>query len=331
MPPPHGTPSRSRGPRVPLCDLDVTHRPGAVSHGLGGYAPGLVIADRSVVQGPDGEPRPTNGLVVGKVIEVRQHPHGDRDRLAEVDIGTGEKLRIVFGGRDIVRAGSLVPVAPPGSSVPARRKRMRTRRFRGQLSNGMFCSLAEVGWAVRCPDEVALLRAPLEPGLSLDGLSQRERQKLVINEPVPGEPIIWRHAVVAAYFGLTVIAVLASRSILDPSYAIGSVAGHVSAAAGVLLTVSPLTRPRSGTWCSSICQTDSPPRSPAIPACLTVVGWRSRSNPLGAMFKSETDAPVDEDRRRVHSLRPPLGSRAARRICRGCGRPSTDVECLVQL
>lgn len=63
--------------------------------------------------------------------------------------------------------GDMVPLAPPGALLPGRKK-MRRRRYRGQASHGMFCSLSELGWDPNGPDEVVLLRGDLEPGQSLD-------------------------------------------------------------------------------------------------------------------------------------------------------------------
>lgn len=132
----------------------------------------------------------TDGVVAGRIIEAREHPHADIIRIALVDPG-GEPLQIVFGGLDVVQVGDIVPVAPPGARVPARRKRMRVRRFRGQLSQGMLCSVAELGWAVQCPDEVARLDSRVPPGTSLDFLNEDQCRRIIINDPIPGNPILW--------------------------------------------------------------------------------------------------------------------------------------------
>jgi tRNA-binding EMAP/Myf-like protein len=110
----------------------------------------------------------TQGVVVGKVVTVRRHPNAERIWLADVDLGNGQLVQIVFGGRPIVEPESLVPVAPPGSRLP--QGKIRRRRYRGEISNGMLCSLAELGWDTNIRDRVALLRASngLQPGTSLD-------------------------------------------------------------------------------------------------------------------------------------------------------------------
>jgi tRNA-binding EMAP/Myf-like protein len=103
------------------------------------------------------------------VIEVGTHPRGDHIWLAAVDLGEGQKVQIVWGGEPVVRAGDLVPVAPPGSRVHG--KKMRRRNYRGQSSFGMLCSLAELGWNPDVKDRVALLSSTvgLSSGDSLDG------------------------------------------------------------------------------------------------------------------------------------------------------------------
>lgn len=113
----------------------------------------------------------SRGLVAGRVLRVRRHPNADFIRLALVDVGGGRHEQIVFGGPPIVGRGSLVPVALPGARIEPGRKKIRRARYRGQLSSGMLCSLAEAGWDSEGRDEVALLR-DVPPGMSLDGLSE---------------------------------------------------------------------------------------------------------------------------------------------------------------
>jgi len=105
---------------------------------------------------------------VGRVVKVRPHPAGERIWLADIDIGTGYHVQIVWGGLAVVEEGSLVPVAPPGAWLPG--GKMRRRRYRGEISEGMLCSLAELGWNPLVTDRVALLdeSAGLCPGDSLD-------------------------------------------------------------------------------------------------------------------------------------------------------------------
>lgn len=95
------------------------------------------------------------GAVAGRIVAVTAHPNADRIRVALVDIGSVEPVQIVFGGPPVILSGHIVPVAPVGSRTT--NGRMRRRRYRGVVSEGMLCSLVELGWAVDGPDEVARL------------------------------------------------------------------------------------------------------------------------------------------------------------------------------
>jgi tRNA-binding EMAP/Myf-like protein len=117
----------------------------------------------------------TIGVVVGRVAKVRPHARGERIWLADVDIGRDCQPQIVWGGEPIVAAGSFVPVACPGAWLPAMKPeqgvyKIRRRRYRGEISEGMLCSLAELGWDLSVKDRVALLDGStgLRVGESLD-------------------------------------------------------------------------------------------------------------------------------------------------------------------
>jgi tRNA-binding EMAP/Myf-like protein len=104
-----------------------------------------------------------------------------------VDLGgNAGPVQIVFGGERMLLKGELVPAAPPGSwaimrrpGIGIRRKKMRVRNYRGQRSHGMLCSLDELGWTRRGPDEVAVLRG-VTPGQRLDDLPSHWRPEVVV-------------------------------------------------------------------------------------------------------------------------------------------------------
>lgn len=86
-----------------------------------------------------------DGVVVGKVLDIQPHPNADKLRVTQVDIGnTNEPLNIVCGAAN-VRAGAYVPVATIGTYLPAIDLKIRASKLRGVRSEGMICSLAEVG------------------------------------------------------------------------------------------------------------------------------------------------------------------------------------------
>ena len=82
------------------------------------------------------------GVVVVRVIEVRDHPNSSKLCVALVDDGAGEH-QVVVGVRNMV-AGDLVPWARPGSRVPVLPDPLGVRELRGEISNGMLCSPREL-------------------------------------------------------------------------------------------------------------------------------------------------------------------------------------------
>ncbi len=86
-----------------------------------------------------------DGVVVGKVLDVQPHPNADKLRVCQVDIGdASDPLNIVCGAAN-VRAGISVPVATVGTYLPTIDVKIRASKLRGIRSEGMICSLAEVG------------------------------------------------------------------------------------------------------------------------------------------------------------------------------------------
>jgi phenylalanyl-tRNA synthetase beta chain len=82
------------------------------------------------------------GVVVVRVLEVRDHPDSDKLCLARIQHGAGE-TELVVGVRNM-RAGDLVPWAPPGARVPVLDEPLGRRTIRGVESDGMLCSPREL-------------------------------------------------------------------------------------------------------------------------------------------------------------------------------------------
>ncbi len=80
-------------------------------------------------------------LVVGKVIECKDHPDSDHLHITKTDIGC-EVLDIVCGAPNC-RQGLKVIVAKVGAKLPG--GEIKASTIRGQSSNGMLCSLKELG------------------------------------------------------------------------------------------------------------------------------------------------------------------------------------------
>ena len=83
-------------------------------------------------------------VLVGRITSVAAHPNADKLVVCQVDIGD-EILQIVTGAPN-VKEGQLVPVAVHGASLPGGIK-IKKGKLRGELSQGMMCSVDELGLA----------------------------------------------------------------------------------------------------------------------------------------------------------------------------------------
>ncbi|MCM3411055.1 phenylalanine--tRNA ligase subunit beta [Metabacillus litoralis] len=83
------------------------------------------------------------GVVVGHVVEKEQHPDADKLNKCQVDLGNGEVVQIICGAKNVDK-GQKVAVATVGAVLPGNFK-IKKAKLRGEASNGMICSLQELG------------------------------------------------------------------------------------------------------------------------------------------------------------------------------------------
>jgi phenylalanyl-tRNA synthetase beta chain len=82
-------------------------------------------------------------VVVGRVLEVRDHPNADKLTLCRVQVGPETTTEVVCGAPNVAD-GQLVLVAMPGAKLPDGTK-IRSAKIRGERSDGMICSERELG------------------------------------------------------------------------------------------------------------------------------------------------------------------------------------------
>lgn len=82
-------------------------------------------------------------VVVGKILSIVPHPDSDHMVVCQVDVGQDEPVQIVTGAGNL-KVGDLVPAALHKSLLPGG-KEIRKGKLRGVESNGMLCSLSELG------------------------------------------------------------------------------------------------------------------------------------------------------------------------------------------
>ena len=80
---------------------------------------------------------------VGKVVSIVRHTNSDHMWVCQVDVGESEPVQIVTGAQN-VREGDLLPAALHNSWLPGG-IHITKGKLRGEKSNGMLCSFAELG------------------------------------------------------------------------------------------------------------------------------------------------------------------------------------------
>ena len=83
-------------------------------------------------------------VVVAKVLEIEKHPDADKLVVVKADIGGDEPIQIVTGATNLF-VGAYVPAALDGATL-AEGLKIKKSKLRGVESNGMFCSVEELGY-----------------------------------------------------------------------------------------------------------------------------------------------------------------------------------------
>lgn len=100
-------------------------------------------------------------IIVGKVLEVKEHPNADKLVICNVDIGK-EELQLITGAPN-VKEGIIVPVAKSGVTLPTGLE-IEESKLRGKVSEGMICSKDELGLVEERQSGIMVLDNELEVG-----------------------------------------------------------------------------------------------------------------------------------------------------------------------
>ena len=122
----------------------------------------------SKVEGWEQEGSEIRNVVVGKVAEIVPHPNSDHLFICQIDIGKDENIQIVTGAQN-VHQGDFVPAALHDSYLPGG-THIKKGKLRGVESNGMLCSVSELGLTVNdfpyaIEDGIFIMQEPdMKPG-----------------------------------------------------------------------------------------------------------------------------------------------------------------------
>ena len=87
------------------------------------------------------------GLIIGAVKSVNQHPNADRLKITTVNVGSEDDYQIICGAPN-VKEGQKVVVALPGTTIfPINGEsfKIKKAKIRGEISMGMICAQDEIG------------------------------------------------------------------------------------------------------------------------------------------------------------------------------------------
>lgn len=107
------------------------------------------------------------GVVVASILSIEKHPDSDHLLICRVDAGGPVSVQIVTGAQNIF-VGALVPAALDGALLPGG-KRISSGKLRGVVSDGMLCSLGELGlsqvdFPYAAEDGIFILEEACTPG-----------------------------------------------------------------------------------------------------------------------------------------------------------------------
>ena len=80
-----------------------------------------------------------DNFIVCKIIKSQKHPNADKLKICDVNIGTGNLVKVVCGAQN-ARDGLFAVYAPPGVVIPKTNMKLKIAKIRGIESHGMLCS-----------------------------------------------------------------------------------------------------------------------------------------------------------------------------------------------
>ena len=154
------------------------------------------------VEGYENTEEKFHDIIVGKILEINEHPNADKLRVCKVDIGDGEPKQIVCGGSNLY-TNEMVVVCKPGAEVywhgESELMKIKDSKVRGVDSYGMICGAEEVYleniFPAKDEDEIVdLAGIDCYPGQSITEIIDMKDVVLEIdNKSLTNRPDLWGH------------------------------------------------------------------------------------------------------------------------------------------
>ncbi len=154
------------------------------------------------VEGYENTEEKFHDIIVGKVLEINEHPNADKLKVCKVDIGEDKPKQIVCGGSNLY-PNEMVVVCKPGAEVywhgEAELQKIKDSKVRGVDSYGMICGAEEVYleniFPAKEADEIVdLAGIDCYPGQSITEIIDMKDVVLEIdNKSLTNRPDLWGH------------------------------------------------------------------------------------------------------------------------------------------
>ena len=130
------------------------------------------------------------GVVVGEILKVSQHPNADRLKVCQVDLGS-ESVQIVCGANNVAES-QKVPVATVGATLPTKLDdgsflTLKKTKLRGEVSNGMICAEDELGLGTN-HNGIMVLENSLKPGTPIKEVFELNTDTIIDIAVTPNRP-----------------------------------------------------------------------------------------------------------------------------------------------
>lgn len=131
-----------------------------------------------------------SGIKIGRIESMEKHP--DADKLWVMQVKVGEELLQIVTGAQNCFVGAYIPVAVHGSTVSGGTK-IKKGKLRGVESNGMLCSLEELGFDGKVipkahADGIYILNGEFQTGEALEEALPELSDQVIEFEITPNRP-----------------------------------------------------------------------------------------------------------------------------------------------
>ena len=79
------------------------------------------------VEGVENQSGELDDFIIAKILKAEKHPDADRLRVCDVDIGSGDPVKVVCGAPN-AKEGLLTIYAPPGAVVPKNQNEISSKQ-----------------------------------------------------------------------------------------------------------------------------------------------------------------------------------------------------------